>query len=194
MSDKTLSALTESTAPATSDIFAMVVSGNSRKVTLASAFKAFNLFAGTNTLDMRNGVNTQKLNIYSTYTDASNYRRIEIYEGGIVKRGVGTGIDNTVLYLYNVGSGPVTIGTADTERWKVLGTGHFVAALDNSYDIGASGATRPRTAYLGTSLFVGTTKVVGAQGAAVIDATDAATAITQLNALLARVRAHGLIA
>lgn len=38
------------------------------------------------------------------------------------------------------------------------------------------------------------TKVVGAQGAAVADATDAATVITQLNALLARLRSHGLIA
>ena len=38
------------------------------------------------------------------------------------------------------------------------------------------------------------TKVLGARGAAVADATDAATAITQLNALLARCRAHGIIA
>lgn len=38
------------------------------------------------------------------------------------------------------------------------------------------------------------TKVVSNQGAAVADATDAATAITQLNAWLARARAHGLIA
>lgn len=38
------------------------------------------------------------------------------------------------------------------------------------------------------------TKVMGAQGAAVADATDAASAITQLNALLARLRTHGLIA
>lgn len=36
-------------------------------------------------------------------------------------------------------------------------------------------------------------QVVGPQGAAVADAVDAATAITQLNALLARLRAHGLI-
>jgi len=41
---------------------------------------------------------------------------------------------------------------------------------------------------------VNTTQVVGAQGAAVADATDAASAITQLNALLARCRTHGLIA
>lgn len=38
------------------------------------------------------------------------------------------------------------------------------------------------------------TAVVGARGAAVANATDAASAITQLNALLARCRAHGLIA
>ena len=36
--------------------------------------------------------------------------------------------------------------------------------------------------------------VVGAQGAAVADATDAASVILRLNELLARVRAHGLIA
>lgn len=38
------------------------------------------------------------------------------------------------------------------------------------------------------------TKVIGAQGAAVADATDAGSAITQLNLLLARARAHGWIA
>lgn len=37
-------------------------------------------------------------------------------------------------------------------------------------------------------------QLLGARGAAVVDATDAASAITQLNALLARLRAHGLIA
>ncbi len=36
--------------------------------------------------------------------------------------------------------------------------------------------------------------VLGARGAAVANATDAASAITQLNSLLARCRAHGLIA
>ncbi|KQM88667.1 hypothetical protein ASE67_02690 [Sphingomonas sp. Leaf23] len=46
----------------------------------------------------------------------------------------------------------------------------------------------------GTAYRVSGTKVVGAQGAAVADATDAASVITQLNALLSRLRAHGLIA
>lgn len=46
----------------------------------------------------------------------------------------------------------------------------------------------------GNALKVAGSQVVGARGAAVADATDAASAVTQLNALLARCRAHGLIA
>jgi hypothetical protein len=46
----------------------------------------------------------------------------------------------------------------------------------------------------GLTYKIGGVQVVGARGAAVADATDAASAITQLNALLARLRTHGLIA
>ena len=46
----------------------------------------------------------------------------------------------------------------------------------------------------GHTIKIGANQVVGPRGAAVADATDAASAITQLNALLARLRAHGLIA
>jgi hypothetical protein len=45
-----------------------------------------------------------------------------------------------------------------------------------------------------TSYSVNGTKVIGAQGAAVADATDAASVIARLNDLLARLRTHGLIA
>lgn len=40
-------------------------------------------------------------------------------------------------------------------RWQVESTGHFWASTDNTYDIGASGATRPRSAYIGTSVVIG---------------------------------------
>jgi len=46
----------------------------------------------------------------------------------------------------------------------------------------------------GTSIRYRGTQILGAQGAAVADATDAATVIARLNDLLARCRAHGLIA
>jgi hypothetical protein len=57
-------------------------------------------------------------------------------------------------------------------------------------EFSASGIELPA----GKALTVGGNQVVGARGAAVADATDAATVITQLNALLARLRVHGLIA
>jgi hypothetical protein len=44
------------------------------------------------------------------------------------------------------------------------------------------------------AFYVGADKVVGARGAAVADATGAGDVVAQLNALLARCRAHGLIA
>jgi hypothetical protein len=44
-------------------------------------------------------------------------------------------------------------GTSATTRFYITGSaGHFLANADNTYDIGASGATRPRTLYLGTML------------------------------------------
>lgn len=44
------------------------------------------------------------------------------------------------------------------------------------------------------SLLMSDTKVMGQQGAAIANATDAASAIMQLNLLLAQLRVHGLIA
>lgn len=52
-------------------------------------------------------------------------------------------------------------------RWRILASGsgsHLVTVADNTYDIGASGATRPRTIYVGTSLEVGTTTGSSAAG------------------------------
>jgi hypothetical protein len=69
---------------------------------------------------------------------------------------------------------------------------------DNTSDLGVSGF-RPRDVNAGRDVIiggvykVGANQVVGAQGAAVADATDATTVITQLNTLLSRLRTHGLI-
>ncbi len=42
--------------------------------------------------------------------------------------------------------------TTESHRWTMDNDGHFLAASDNTIDIGASGATRPRTGYFGTSI------------------------------------------
>lgn len=54
--------------------------------------------------------------------------------------------------------GSITLSTcADasatlTDRWIVKSTGSLLAGTDNSWDIGAAGATRPRTGFFGTSV------------------------------------------
>jgi len=45
--------------------------------------------------------------------------------------------------------------SAVTERWRISNVGHLLAATDASFDIGASGATRPRDLYLGRNMVGG---------------------------------------
>jgi hypothetical protein len=73
------------------------------------------------------------------------------------------------------------------------GSAGFDANAGAMLPIGATTATGVRVGKSGGNLgFFGTTPI--AQGAGVADATDAASAITQLNALISRMEAVGLIA
>lgn len=49
-------------------------------------------------------------------------------------------------------------------KWIVLSSGHLLAATDNFYDIGAPGATRPRSVYIGTMPGSGDFVAVSATG------------------------------
>jgi hypothetical protein len=73
---------------------------------------------------------------------------------------------------YRMGSGNAGVGnfglvddTAGTLRWYVSSAGHHLFGQDNVYDIGALGATRPRSLYIGTDLYMPT---VTANGAGVV--------------------------
>ena len=88
---------------------------------------------------------------------------------------------NAVRATFN-GSGDLALTSATASTSTTTG------ALTVAGGVGVAGRVSA------TEFASGTTKVLGAQGAAVADATDAASVITQLNALLARCRAHGLIA
>lgn len=50
------------------------------------------------------------------------------------------------------GSEGTTIASPWTANWLITNGGHFITPTSNTYDIGASGATRPRTGYFGTSV------------------------------------------
>lgn len=112
-----------------------------------------------NTLAQRNGTAAQQFNFYKTYTDASNYERMEFFVSGggafcIQSNQAGTG-SARALGLGTKGSAALTLYTTDTNRWQVDSAGMFIAALDNTYDIGASGATRPRNVYVAGALTLG---------------------------------------
>lgn len=113
-----------------------------------------------NTLALRNGVNAQAFNIYNTYTDASNYERCAFFwsanECYILSTNAGTGTIRP-LHLRTSGLAALSFDTNNTSRWLVQSNGHLLGVTDNTYDIGAAGATRPRSVYIGTDIFTGST-------------------------------------
>jgi hypothetical protein len=91
-----------------------------------------------NTIATRNGANAQRINLYGTYTDSSNYRR---------------------LYISSTTAGAFTLGveglgTGASGNTLALATG-LLAATDNTYDVGAAGASRFRNMYLSGSVSAG---------------------------------------
>ncbi len=93
-----------------------------------------------NTFAQRNSTTAQAFRIYNTYTDASNYERASLYWSSNVTRiqteAAGTGTVRSLAF----GSGGI--------QWYINASGHFLANTDATFDIGASGATRPRHLYV----------------------------------------------
>lgn len=85
---------------------------------------------------------------FTANTNIVGYFGVENTSGnGIVTTG---GIANA--FVMNMRDAkPILLCTTDTARWQVTSSGHFLSITDNVYDIGASGATRPRTIYVGTN-------------------------------------------
>lgn len=111
-----------------------------------------------NKLALRNSTAAQTFNLYGTYTDGSNYERLSFTSSGgnvdISTEKAGTGVVRPIR-LFTTGSAALQFGTVNVLRWNIDTSGHFVANADNTYDIGASGATRPRTVYVGTDIHLG---------------------------------------
>jgi hypothetical protein len=110
-----------------------------------------------NTLALRNGTVAQSFRIYNTYTDASDYERVAFAAQSnnfdLYSEFAGAGVSTRKIRIYTTGQGNVELGTDGTIRWYVTGSqGHFLANVDNTYDIGASGANRPRSGFFGTSV------------------------------------------
>jgi hypothetical protein len=112
----------------------------------------------SNTLALRNSTTAQKLIVYATYTDGSNNRRVAIDANGanaaIQLLSSGSG-GNSPFYIWNGTSNILSFGTAGAERFQISSSGHFLAGADATYDIGASGASRPRDLFLSRGATLG---------------------------------------
>lgn len=138
----------------------------------AGSGDAFLYRDAANTVAQRNSTNAQIFHVYATYTDASNYERVAIGYGastsggatrfGIATKAAGTGTMRDLVLengtslnggVVTLTSSGITLGTTNLDGWKVSSSGHFLAAFDNTYDIGASGANRARSIYAGSGIY-----------------------------------------
>lgn len=110
-------------------------------------------------LAQRSGTTAQIYRIYETYTDASNYKRLVVYGSGtIFIEGAGTGSGGNTLSLGTATNTGIDFYTNNTRRWGFSNAGHLLTLdADNAYDIGASGANRPRHLYVGSNGTFGST-------------------------------------
>jgi hypothetical protein len=132
--------------------FGLRSNSNTATITLGSSDDVILSRDAADTLAQRRSTNAQTFRVYNTFTDASNYERLgitwssnnlEIYTASA---GTGTARD---LRVGTGGAAELYLTTNNTRRWYLGGsTGHFLAVADNTYDIGASGANRPRNVYL----------------------------------------------
>jgi hypothetical protein len=145
-------------------------STNGLQIRLASYFSLGGdvklLRDAANTFAQRNGTAAQTLRVYNTWTNESNYERLTISNGGatgglISMENAGTGANRDIALratqnVYIDGGNIMFRENAGfATRWTISSGGHFLAGTDNTYDIGASGATRPRSIYAGTNVTIG---------------------------------------
>jgi hypothetical protein len=139
----------------------------------------------TGNVEVRNGANATIVYPHNTYTDSSNYERLRVgYASNIayvLSESLGTGT-NRELKVGTEGAANLTLRAGGTDRWRVdSSTGAFIGRFDNVVDIGAAGATRPRSIYAATSITTAGTGGIGyatGAGGTVTQATSKSTGVT----------------
>jgi len=108
-----------------------------------------------NTLAQRNGLNAQTLLVYNKFTSLSNYERLAFaWSADVVyvsQESAGTGVARN-LTIGTAGASVLQFFTSNLNRILINASGHLLWTTDNTLDIGAVAATRPRTGYFGTSV------------------------------------------
>lgn len=103
-----------------------------------------------NILALKNGTNQQALRVYGNGS-TGYYLTLTGSGGSSLINAVGTNSDLRIRGGDAGGSGLFLSGLNSVDnQWQITSAGKLIAVTDNSYDIGASGATRPATIYAGT--------------------------------------------
>ena len=133
-------------------------------------------------LALENGLNAQTFEINGTWATAgADYGRLALKllgteymvtseRGGTVAASSANLFLKSANILYFSGGG-------NNAQWQISTSGHVLAQADNTYDIGASGASRPRTIRAGTNFVLGMTDSLGG-GSKVMNIGDATTVPT----------------
>lgn len=152
-----------------------------------------------NVLAVRNGATDQTLNVYSSYTNPSNYKRMALGLGassiGLVGESAGTGGNWSVEIESGANNTGALFFLVNADRkWKIDNTGAFLASTDNAVDIGASGANRPKDVYVTDDVVAGGDGTFGAAltggtlavgGGTVMTSVLSATATLDFGSILA---------
>jgi hypothetical protein len=122
------------------------------------------------TIAQRRGTNAQTFRVYQSFTDGSNFSRLAVGEidgGGrfyIKTDNAGTGTARGINIRAATGQQVVLgFGTFDVYQFGASG---FLFGIDNTYDIGAAGANRPRNLYMASWIRMATTTVASLPAAA----------------------------
>jgi hypothetical protein len=109
-------------------------------------------------LALRNSTNAQTFRVYATAdgSPGSNFQRLVLSSGATSNMAIvaadngGTGVAMGLQFgvALTTGGGVTNIANFTT-------SGHLIWNTDNTYDIGASGATRPRNLFLGGGIAIG---------------------------------------
>jgi hypothetical protein len=112
-----------------------------------------------NTLALRNGAAAQTFRVYNTFPGNGNnefgsLNWVDLANEFQISTGqAGTGTSRA-LCLRSAANINFRIGGAPGSLvWQVTSAGNFVSGADNAYDIGASGANRPRNVYAGSAVY-----------------------------------------
>lgn len=74
---------------------------------------------------------------------------VEVLSPGMASAPDFTFNGDTNTGMYQVGLDRIGFATTGVARWEITAAGHLITGSDNAFDIGATGATRPRDFHLG---------------------------------------------